>query len=84
MITITNPILAPLDLLDATVVQAMLRVERSTVYSMAGDGRLPAIKAGRQWRFPAADLHRWLHDQGLGQGTPTASLQRAQPQVTDT
>jgi excisionase family DNA binding protein len=31
----------------------MLHVDRSTVYRMAEDGRLPAIKVGRQWRFPA-------------------------------
>jgi len=31
----------------------MLDVDRSTVYRMAEDGRLPAIKVGRQWRFPA-------------------------------
>ncbi len=31
----------------------LLGVDRSTVYRMAEDGRLPAIKVGRQWRFPA-------------------------------
>ena len=40
-------------LLTAQQVQTMLEVDRSTVYRMAEDGRLPAIKVGRQWRFPA-------------------------------
>jgi excisionase family DNA binding protein len=40
-------------LLSARQVQLMLDVDRSTVYRMAEDGRLPAIKIGRQWRFPA-------------------------------
>ena len=31
----------------------MINVDLSTVYRMAEDGRLPAIKVGRQWRFPA-------------------------------
>lgn len=31
----------------------MLGIDVSTVYRMAGDGRLPARKVGRQWRFPA-------------------------------
>ena len=31
----------------------LLGVDRSTVYRMAEDGRLPAVKVGRQWRFPA-------------------------------
>ena len=50
----------------------MLRVDRSTVYRMAEDGRLPAIKVGRQWRFPAAAIDRWLADQGLSHLTPAA------------
>jgi excisionase family DNA binding protein len=41
------------ELLSARQVQLMLGVDRSTVYRMAEDGRLPAIKVGRQWRFPA-------------------------------
>jgi len=34
-------------------VQALLHVDKSTVYRMADDGRLPGVKVGRQWRFPA-------------------------------
>ena len=33
--------------------QDLFKVDRSTIYRMAEDGRLPAIKVGRQWRFPA-------------------------------
>jgi excisionase family DNA binding protein len=40
-------------LLAADEVRRILGVDRSTVYRMAGDGRLPAVKVGRQWRFPA-------------------------------
>ncbi len=39
----------------------MLHVDRSTVYRMAEDGRLPAIKVGRQWRFPAAQIESLLN-----------------------
>ena len=34
-------------------VQELLHVDKSTVYRMAEDGRLPAVKVGRQWRFPS-------------------------------
>jgi len=34
-------------------VQELINVDRSTVYRMAEDGRLPGVKVGRQWRFPA-------------------------------
>lgn len=45
------------DLLDAVEVQHILQVDRSTVYRMAEDGRLPAVRVGRLWRFPAARIY---------------------------
>ncbi len=39
-------------LLTAQHVQMLFHVDRSTIYRMAEDGRIPAIKVGRQWRFP--------------------------------
>jgi excisionase family DNA binding protein len=36
----------------------MFDVDRSTIYRMAADGRLPAVKIGRQWRFPAEAIRR--------------------------
>jgi excisionase family DNA binding protein len=56
----------PLDLLRAHEVGQLLGVDTSTVYRMAGDGRLDAVKIGRQWRFPADGLRR-----ALRQGVPT-------------
>jgi excisionase family DNA binding protein len=47
-------------LLSAHQVQNLLHVDRSTVYRMAEDGRLPAIKVGRQWRFPAARIEAFV------------------------
>jgi excisionase family DNA binding protein len=38
-------------LLTAAQVEERLGVDVSTVYRMAADGRLPAVKVGRQWRF---------------------------------
>lgn len=46
------------ELLTAQQVQKMLRVDKSTVYRMAGDGRLPAVKVGKQWRFPSEAIER--------------------------
>jgi excisionase family DNA binding protein len=39
-------------LLTAREVQGLLQVDATTIYRMAADGRLPAVKVGRQWRFP--------------------------------
>ena len=46
--------------LTARDVQELIRVDRSTIYRMAESGRLPAIKVGRQWRFPRSAIHEWL------------------------
>lgn len=39
--------------LTSREMQELINVDRSTVYRMAEDGRLPGVKVGRQWRFPA-------------------------------
>lgn len=54
-------------------VQDLINVDRSTVYRMAEDGRLPGIKVGRQWRFPAGRLAAQL---GLD-SPPAAAAQPA-------
>lgn len=47
-------------LLSAQQVQLLLHVDRSTIYRMADDGRLPAIKVGKQWRFPRESIEALL------------------------
>jgi len=56
--------------LTARDVQELIRVDRSTIYRMAESGRLPAVKVGRQWRFPAEAVHRWLGSHGGGTNSP--------------
>lgn len=41
-------------------VQDLIRVDKSTIYRMAEDGRIPAVKVGRQWRFPEDAVLSWL------------------------
>jgi excisionase family DNA binding protein len=50
----------PVSLLTTRDVAALIRVDKSTIYRMAEDGRLPAVKVGRQWRFPEDQLLAWL------------------------
>ncbi len=38
-------------LLTVVEVADLLRINKSTVYRMAKQGRLPATRVGRQWRF---------------------------------
>lgn len=48
------------DLLTTSQVQDRLRVDRTTIYRMIDAGHLPAIRVGKQWRFQAPDIERWL------------------------
>lgn len=47
-------------MLTAKELQHRLQVDRSTIYRMAEAQKIPAVKVGRQWRFPADQIERWL------------------------
>ena len=38
------------------------RVNTTTVYRLAKQGRLPAFKVGNQWRFSEDRLKEWIAD----------------------
>ena len=46
--------------MTAAAVGRLLGVDTSTIYRMAGDGRLPALRVGRQWRFAAEQVRAAL------------------------
>ena len=48
------------DVLTVGEVAQLLRIPRSSVYTLAQDGRIPCQKAGRQWRFSARAIEGWL------------------------
>ncbi len=48
------------DLLTTRQVQELFKIDRSTIYRMADDGRLTALKVGRQWRFPSEQVQALL------------------------
>lgn len=58
------------DLLSAADVSDRLSVDRSTIYRMAADGRLDAVKVGTQWRFPPAAVEAVLRDGVAGHIEP--------------
>ncbi|MCI0477501.1 MAG: helix-turn-helix domain-containing protein, partial [Anaerolineales bacterium] len=41
----------------------LLHVDRTTVYRMLNDGRLPAMRVGGQWRFGRQAIDKWLNEQ---------------------
>jgi excisionase family DNA binding protein len=75
------------DLLTARQIQDLLKVDRTTIYHMLKDGKLPGFKVGGQWRFSRADIDTWLTDQQCAHlGAPSAGASGAaeliQPGVT--
>ncbi|MEN6478127.1 MAG: helix-turn-helix domain-containing protein [Anaerolineales bacterium] len=59
-------------LLNVKQVAQYLQLKESTIYSWAQDGKIPAIKIGRTWRFRRADLDAWL-EQHLKAGEQMAA-----------
>jgi excisionase family DNA binding protein len=67
------------EMLTAKEMQELLQVDRSTIYRMAEAGRLPAIKVGKQWRFPADQVNGWL--QTGSAASPVAGMAGIQANV---
>ena len=63
-------------MLTAKEIQAILEIDRSTVYRMAEDGRLPAVKVGRQWRFPSEQI-KTLIDEARQNAVAILQIQQA-------
>mgnify|MGYP001061490285 CR=1 FL=1 len=60
-------------LLNVKQVAQYLQLKESTIYSWAQDGKIPAIKIGRTWRFRRDDLDSWLGRHLKGESEPGPS-----------
>ncbi len=50
----------PARLMTLEEVAEYLRLSIHTIYKMAQHGKIPALKAGKQWRFKKEDIDTWL------------------------
>ena len=41
-----------------------LKIGKSTLYKMAREGEIPAMKIANQWRFRKEDIDKWLKEIG--------------------
>jgi excisionase family DNA binding protein len=41
-----------------------LKIAKSTLYKLSQEGRIPAQKVGRHWRYRKDAIDRWLEDPG--------------------
>jgi excisionase family DNA binding protein len=56
-------------LLDPKQAAALLRVHQKTLVRLAREGRVPAIRVAKHWRFRASTLNLWLAGQESGVGS---------------
>ena len=57
-------------LLTVEEVAAFLRVKPTTVYVWAKNGKIPANKIGRLWRFRLDEIKEWLNSGTTQSGVP--------------
>ncbi len=50
------------DLLTTKQLMELLQVDRTTIYRMLNDGRLPAVRVGGQYRFSRLAIDAWLEN----------------------
>jgi excisionase family DNA binding protein len=48
------------DILTVDETAALLKIPRSSVYKLAQQGKIPAQKVGRHWRFYRPKLVKWV------------------------
>ncbi|HKA24350.1 MAG TPA: TOBE domain-containing protein [Candidatus Eisenbacteria bacterium] len=65
-----------MDTLDVRQTADLLHMRVKRVQSLARSGKLPALRVGRRWLFPRAEMERFLRKQA----TPTLA---AQPESLD-
>lgn len=66
------------EFLTTRQLQDILRVDRTTIYRMAEDGRIPAVKVGSQWRFSRRSIEAWLKTQSGVVATPVETAPTSQ------
>lgn len=58
------------DILTVSEAAELLRIPRSSVYKLAQQGKIPAQKVGRHWRFHRETLLNWVAGQSSSSGNP--------------
>ena len=54
------------ELMTVEEVAGYLRVTEKTIYRLLRQGKIPATKVGKQWRFERASIDEWLRQSSVG------------------
>lgn len=60
----------PVDVMTIDEVARYLRIPVSSVYKLAQEGKIPAQKVGRHWRFHRPTLEKWIAREALIEISP--------------
>ncbi|MGA7931675.1 MAG: helix-turn-helix domain-containing protein [Candidatus Sulfotelmatobacter sp.] len=52
----------PNTILNISELSKYLRIHRTTIYRMLGEGRLPGFRIGSDWRFSVEAIEQWQRD----------------------
>ncbi|MHB8764880.1 MAG: helix-turn-helix domain-containing protein [Deferrisomatales bacterium] len=58
------------DVLTIEELARYLKVPKSSLYKLAQEGKVPAQKVGRHWRFRREAIDRWLEEGGAPRPEP--------------
>jgi excisionase family DNA binding protein len=64
------------EIMNVEEVADFFRVSNQTIYNMLRAGKLPAVKVGREWRFPRDKIKAMVFEQGQEE-------QRVEPAARD-
>lgn len=65
------------DILTVEELHQYLKIPRPTIYTLAQQGRIPAAKVGKHWRFKKSSIDRWLRQQQAARTSVRAARQVA-------
>ena len=51
------------EILTVEELHGYLKIPKATLYALAQNGRIPAAKIGKHWRFRRIDIDEWLKAQ---------------------
>jgi len=52
--------MGPHDIMTIDELAEYLKISKSTLYKLAQEGKLPAQKIGKRWRFHRATIDEWV------------------------
>jgi excisionase family DNA binding protein len=64
------------DILTIEEAASLLRIPLSSMYRLAQEGRIPAQKVGRHWRFHSQTLIQWIAKGQVSFDAPSAKPEK--------